>query len=160
MSSSFAVSGLASGLDTKSIIQQLMSIEQHPMTQMQGRQTALGSKMAAVKSIQDQITTLQGAMAALADRSKMNSKIASTDTLSGSPTVLNATATADAINGSFKVTVSQLATSTRIASSAPMGGVVNPNATLANAGFRYSVTPGVYQINGKTITMDGTTTLN
>jgi flagellar hook-associated protein 2 len=160
MSSTFAVSGLASGLDTKSIIDQLMSIEQQPMKLMQGKQTALGSKMAAVQSVKDVITTLQGSMAALADRSKMNSKTASTDTPSGNPTVLNATANADAINGSFKVTVNQLATSTRIASGSPMGGVVDANALLASAGFRYSVTQGSFQINSKTITMDGTTTLN
>ena len=59
-----------------------------------------------------------------------------------SPTVLTATASADAINGSFKVTVSQLATSTRVASGGPMGTSIDPNATLANAGFRYSVNAG------------------
>jgi flagellar hook-associated protein 2 len=160
MSSTFAVSGIASGLDTKSIIDQLMSIEQQPMKLIQGRQTALSSKMAAVQSIKDVITTLQGSMAALADRSRMNSKVASTDTLSTSPTVLTASATADAINGSFKVTVNQLATSTRVASTSPMGGVIDANATLANAGFRYSVNQGVFQINSQTITVDGTTTLN
>src|SRR6478672_5972822 len=107
MSSTFAVSGLASGLDTKSIIAQLMSIEQQPLNLTKGRQTAHSSKMAAIQTVKDQISALQGAVKALADRSKMNAKVATTDTPSTAPAVVGATATADAINGSFKVTVSQ-----------------------------------------------------
>lgn len=160
MSSSFAVGGLASGLDTKSIISQLMSLEQRPLDMVKAQQTAHTSKMAAVKSIRDQIAALQGAVKALADRSKMNAKIATTDTLSTSPSVLSASATADAINGSFKVTVSQLATSTRVASGGPMGTVIDANATLANAGFRYSVTSGTFRINSQSIAITGSTTLN
>jgi len=160
MSSTFAVGGLASGLDTKSIIAQLMSIEQQPLSQVKGRQTAHTSKMAAIQAIKDQISSLQTASKSLADRSKMNAKIASTDTAFGSATVLNATATADAINGSFKVTVSQLATSTRVASGSPIGTVIDANATLTNAGFRYSSTSGLFRINGQAITVDATTTLN
>ncbi|MGE3270149.1 MAG: flagellar filament capping protein FliD, partial [Chloroflexota bacterium] len=155
MSSTFAVGGLASGLDTSSIISKLMEIERSPMTQIQGRQTAHTSKMAAIQAIKDQISALQSAAKSLSDRSKMNAKVAATDMAS----VLTASASSDAINGSFKVTVSQLATSTRIYSTGPMGNVIDANATLANAGFRYSVTPGTFRINGQSITMDGTTTL-
>lgn len=160
MSSTFAVGGLASGLDTKSIIDQLMQLEQRPLKLVQGRQTAHTSKMAAVQSVKDQISSLMGMISSLADRSKMNAKVASTDTPGTSPTVLSASANADAINSSFKVTVSQLASSTRVASTAPLGNVIDANATLATAGFRYSVTQGTFRINGKAITVDGTTTLN
>ena len=62
MSSAFAVGGLASGLDTKSIIAQLMQLEQRPLDLVKGQQTAHTSKMAAVQSIKDQITALQGAV--------------------------------------------------------------------------------------------------
>src|SRR5262249_10366392 len=113
-SSLFQGSGPASGPDTKTIIAQIPQIEPHPPNIVQGQPAAHTSKMAAIQSIKDQIASLQGAVAALADRSKMNSKIVSTDTLSTSPSVLSATATADAINGTVKVTVSQLATSTRV----------------------------------------------
>lgn len=160
MSSTFAVGGLASGLDTAGIIDKLMQIESNSMTKVKGQQTAHTSKMAAMASIKDLITSLQGAAKSLTDRSKMNAKSASTDTASTSPTVLTASTTADAINGSFKVTVSQLATSTRIYSNAAMGSVIDHAATLANAGFRYSATTGTFRINGQQITVDGTTTLD
>ncbi|MCC7369088.1 MAG: flagellar filament capping protein FliD [Chloroflexi bacterium] len=160
MSSTFAVSGLASGLDTASIIEKLMQIESSSMTKVQGQQTAHTSKMSAIASIKDLITSLQGTARTLSDRSRMNAKMASTDTASDSPTVLTASTSADAINGSFKVTVSQLATSTRIYSNAAMGNVIDHAATLANAGFRYSVNTGTFRINGQQITVDNTTTLD
>jgi flagellar hook-associated protein 2 len=160
MSSTFAVSGLSSGLDTAGIIEKLMQLERISMNQVTARKTAHTSKMSAVSSIKDLISSLKSAAAGLADRSKINAKSAATDTPSTSPTVLTASTTADAINGSFRVTVSQLATSTRIYSSAPMGTVIDKNATLANAGFRYSVTTGNFRINGQSITVDNTTTLD
>jgi flagellar hook-associated protein 2 len=116
MSSTFAVGGLASGLDTKSIIEQLMSLERRPLDAIKAKQSAHTSRMTTVQSLKDQISSLLGTVRALADRSKMNAKTATTNTPSASPTVLTASATADAINGSFNVTVSQLATSTRVTS--------------------------------------------
>jgi len=160
MSSAFQVSGLVSGLDTQSIISQLMSIEQQPLNKIKVQQTTHNSQVKAIATLKAAISSLQSAAATLANRSKINAKAASTNTPSTSPTVLVPTATADAINGSFNVTVSQLATSTRITSNAPLGTVVNAGATLANAGFRYSVTTGTVSINGQTITTDNTTTLN
>jgi flagellar hook-associated protein 2 len=160
MSSAFQVSGLASGLDTQSIISQLMSVESAPLNKLKIQQTTHNSQIKAIATLKAAISSLQGAASALANRSTINAKAASTDTLSTSPTVLVPTATADAINGSFQVTVSQLATSTRITSTTPMGSVVNSSATLANAGFRYSVATGTVSINGQTITTDNTTTLD
>ena len=160
MSSSMAISGVVSGLDTKSIISQLMSLEQRPISLVKSKQTAHTSKMAAVQSIRDLISGLQSAAKSLADRTKMNAKVATTETPSSAPTILTASATADAMNGTFNVTVNQLATSTRVTRTGSMGTVINANATLSTAGFRYSVTQGTFRINNQAITIDGTTTLN
>lgn len=160
MSSTFAVSGLASGLDTAGIIEKLLAIEKAPMNKVTGRKTAHTSKMAAIASIKDLIATLQGSAKALSDRTKINAKSSNIDITGNDMLPLTATTTADAINGSFKVTINQLATSTRIYSSSAMGNVINKTATLATAGFRYSVTPGNFRINGQSLTIDGTTTLD
>ena len=72
MSSNLALSGVISGLDTKSIIAQLMSLEQRPLSLVKGRQTAHTSKMAAIQSVKDLVSSLQSAAKSLADRSKMN----------------------------------------------------------------------------------------
>ena len=62
--------------------------------------------------------------------------------------------THDFLNGTFKVTVNQLATSTRVSSGAPIASVVDANATLGNAGLRYSVSTGTFRINNRAITVD------
>jgi flagellar hook-associated protein 2 len=160
MSSTFAVGGLASGLDSASIIEKLMQIESSAMNKVAGRKTAHTSTMVAVQSIKDLISNLQSSAKSLTDRSRMNAKTAFTDTPSSSPTVLAASTTADAINGTFKVTVSQLATSTRVYSGSAIGNVIDKNALLADAGFRYSVNQGNFRINGQSIATDGTSTLS
>ena len=160
MSSGVSLSGLASGLDTKSIIEQLMSLERRPLDNIKAKQTAHNSRVSAVKSVQDLIGSLQTAAKGLSERSKMNAKSAVTDTPNTSPAVLSASASADAINGSFKVTVKQLATATRVSSGAAIGTAIDPTKTLTEAGFRYAVNYGTFRINGQAITVDETTTLN
>jgi flagellar hook-associated protein 2 len=160
MSSGLSLGGLASGLDTKAIIEQMMALERRPIDNLKAKQSAHGGRMTAIQSVKDLITALQSAARGLAERSKMNAKSAVTDTPSTSPSVLTASASADAINGSFKVTVKQLATSTRVSSGTALGKPIDANATLAKAGFRYAVNYGTFRINGEAITVDETTTLN
>ena len=160
MSSTFAVSGLASGLDTAGIIEKLLAIEKAPMNKVTGRKTAHTSKMAAIASIKDLISSLQSSAKSLSDRSKMNAKSANIDMTGNTTLPLGATTTADAINGTFKVTIDQLATSTRVYSSSAIGNVIDKNALLGSAGFRYSVNTGNFRINGVSLTIDNTTTLS
>src|SRR5581483_8432191 len=95
-----------------------------------------------------------------------NVKTASTNTPSSSPMVLTATASGDAVNGSFNVTVSQLATATRVLSSGPLGQVIDKSVALVNAGFRLEPivltngNPAGFTINGQTISVDAATTLD
>lgn len=160
MSSTFAVSGLASGLDTTGIIEKLLQLEQQPMNQVAARKTGHTSKMSAVQSIKDLISSLASSAKTLASRSSMNAKATNIDMTGLTTLPLTATATADAINGSFKVTVSQLATSTQVKSNSAIGNVINKNATLGTAGFRYSLNQGNFRINGQSMVVDGTTTLD
>ena len=165
MSSTFAVDGLASGLDTRGIISQLLALERRPIDQLKSQQTREQTRQKAMTQLKSQVSVLASAVAALADRAKINAKSAATDTPSSSPTVLAATAGADAVNGTFKVTVAQLATSTSILSlgataTGAIGRPIDATATLANAGFKYVPVNGTFSINGQTITTTGATTLN
>jgi flagellar hook-associated protein 2 len=166
MASTFNIGGLVSGLDTNSIISQLMALEQRPITLLQDKVAREENKLSVVRSIKTQVASVQSALSALLRPSSLNAKTATTDTASTAPAVLSATANSDAVNGSFKVTVSQLATATRIVSGSALGNVINRTATLGNAGFRIlpitdsSGNPATFSINGKTISVDNTTTLD
>jgi flagellar hook-associated protein 2 len=166
MTSTFNVGGLISGLDTNSMISQLIALERRPLDLLQQQAAKEQAKLDAVHAIRSQLSGLQGALNALLRPSTVNAKSATTSTASGAPTVLTATANSDALNGAFKVTVNQIATATRVTSGAALSRVVDPNATLANAGFRITPittkdgNPATFSINGKSISVDATTTLN
>lgn len=166
MTSTFSIDGVISGLKTADIIGQLMTLERRPIQLLQAQQEREQVRLKGVQSVRWQVQALQSALAKLLDRAGLNAKTVATDTPTTSPAVLTATAGADAVNGSFKVTVSQLATATRVLSSGPIGQVVNRTATLANAGFRITPvttkegSPATFKINGVTISVDDTTTLD
>lgn len=100
------VTGLASGLDTKTIIAQLMSIEQQPLIKLQ-QQTALEqTRQSDLQAIQTQLQTLSTAIASLGDPGVWGD----TQTISSSNTnVLTATRTSGAAAGAFNFNVTQLA---------------------------------------------------
>lgn len=166
MASVAQVDGIISGLKTSDIIQQLMAIERRPLTLLQQKADTTAQRLKAVQGLRGQLVALQSAVARLLQRGTVNAKLTSTDTPATSPTVVSATAGPDAINGSFKVTVQQLATATKVLSSGPIGQVIDRAAPLASAGFRLTPitsvngTPASFTINGRAITVDDATTLD
>ncbi|MFN0073316.1 MAG: flagellar filament capping protein FliD [Chloroflexota bacterium] len=167
MAGTFQIDGLISGLKTQDMIAQLVALERRPVDILRIQVDRAAVRQKSLAAIKTQISSLDGTMKRLIAKGAINAKAAATDQALGSPTVVTATASSDAINGSFKVTVSQLATATRVLSSSPMGQVINRTSTLASAGFR--ITPVVanstggaatFTINGSTMTVNGSTTLD
>ena len=66
MSQGVSFSGLGSGLDTDSIISQLISIERRPITLIQRRQATLEQQKGVLDSINSSLVSLQGAAESLA----------------------------------------------------------------------------------------------
>lgn len=161
------IDGLISGLKTNDLITQLMQVERAPLTTIKNQQNQATLRAQAVQGIQSQVTSLQTALENLVSRSQLNAKTVSTDTPSSSPVVLTASATSETVNGSFRITVSQLATATQAQSSAAIGTPIDPNVTLGTAGFRLtpvtsttSGAPATFSLNGQTVEVDDNTTLD
>lgn len=116
MSGSASISGLGSGLDTASIISQLMQLEAVPQGRMQ---TRVSSEQRAVNAMQ----TLNGRLASLAtttgDLTKPEawSKLTATSSLAGVTVTAGSAATA----GAFSVKVDQVAATHRLAHTAKVG---------------------------------------
>src|SRR6187200_3528010 len=66
MAGSLALSGLASGVDTSAIIQQLMAIESQGKTRLTNKQSQSQAREAGLKDIQAKLTALKTAADALA----------------------------------------------------------------------------------------------
>ena len=61
------ITGLASGLDTNSIVTKLMQIERQPQTRMQQRQVVYTARQQALKDINTRLANLQTSIAAMRD---------------------------------------------------------------------------------------------
>src|SRR5438067_8202729 len=162
-SGSFNFDGVVSGLNTTSIINSLMKLDQAPITQLKNQQSKLQSRDTAYQAVEANVTSFQAALQTLLIPSNVNAKaVASSDT-----SIATAKATSSAANGTYTLSVDHLATATSVSSSifnagtwvsAGIGGGLKAGTepggpiALANAGFAITPSAGTFTINGAQIT--------
>src|SRR3954452_16662567 len=111
--------GLASGLDTNSIVDQLMSIERQPQNRLKLKQGQIDARKSALSDIQSRLKTLQLAA------QDLKSPLLWIDTQSvdvNDPTKVAATRTGGAGTGGYQLTVTQLASASQHWFSYPASG--------------------------------------
>jgi flagellar hook-associated protein 2 len=160
------LSGLASGLDTKGLIDQLMAVDQSSKTKLQTRKTRIQSQSEAYRALNTKLQTLQTKAFALTQLSNI---IARSGT-SADDKKATATATADTPTGSYNIDVVSLASATKVTSGTGIGvgnGVGGMGkvlvaadgpqtlATLNAAGrFGAAISSGTFTVNGQIVTID------
>lgn len=153
MAGMFSVTGLGSGLDTASMVQQLMAIERRPLTLLQNRQSRVRSMGDALRAINGLMSTLKDKAHALQDSTNIRARAAS----SSNTTLLTASASSDAAVTSFTVTVERLATASSVTSDAATGVSETGNA-LENLTFNTALnaTTGQFTVGagGKSADID------
>ena len=137
------ITGLASGLDTESIMSQLMSIESQPRTRMARQQVAVQARQDALRQIDTKLTNLK--LAATDLRSAVLWTPVQTSS-SSSESVLTARMTGAAAPGAATVEVQNLASAEQHTIAAPTSGRV----TISSGGsYDYtSLDDLVGKING------------
>ena len=121
------VTGIGSGIDIDSIVTASVAAEKAPkQNQIDALETKTTTKLTALGSLKSAVSEFQSALALLNSPSSFLAKSAT----SSNTSALNATASQSAIAGTYKVEVSQLASSSKIASAAFSGG----STTAFNAG--------------------------
>jgi flagellar hook-associated protein 2 len=109
----FNVGGIATGLDTNSIITQLLAIDRQPETLLNQQSTIETARQNALKSIQTSMQSLQTASQAL----RAPSLWANTQTVSSSSSAISAVLTGGAAAGGFQIGVSRLASAAQVTQS-------------------------------------------
>ena len=102
-------SGLASGIDTGSLITQLVQLERIPIKRLESKQDDMGSIKSRLNELKKRLAAVQSAGEGLASRSDILGATAT----SSDEGRLAVTATGDAPKGSYTLTVSQLAAAER-----------------------------------------------
>lgn len=137
MASTISFSGLASGLDTSSWVEALVSVKQQKLTPLQ---TDLKSKQTVKNTLNDtrsKFTTLRSAIEKLTD-AKFGGAMdlfAKNSATSSDTDIFTATATAGATRQSYDITVQQLATYTKATSKNTASAVADDNTKLKNLGI-------------------------
>ncbi len=111
---SISVGGLMSGLDTNSIIDQLLELQQKPIITLQQREAAHQVELSAYGSLQGAMSSLKSAMDGFDSTSDLTSFSAS----SGDTDLFTVSAAGNAVPGSYSITVQQLAGVHKLASTA------------------------------------------
>lgn len=117
--SAFAISGLSSGIDTASLITQLMTVAAQPQTQLKNQLSVQQNVLTAYQAINTKLTALQAA----ADAVKQPSTWAATKAVSSSASVVASTTTGATSGSATTFDVIRLATA-QISTVAAAGAVV------------------------------------
>lgn len=158
MSGAFSVGGLITGLDTQSIISQLVQIERAPISRIQRRIDALNSQKTAIRDLRTQLQTLSN-RARDFELTNAFSKFKSTS--SATDVLTTELSGVSPVVGSYSVQVLQLASSTVAVGSGKLGSAINPGVALSSSGIATDIEAGDFTINGVTFTVDPSTdTLN
>jgi flagellar hook-associated protein 2 len=108
-----SVGGLVSGLDTNSIVTQLMDLEKQPITKLQTQQAAYNVQLTTYGSLKDTLSQLKTDTDNISTVANLTGFSAS----SGDSSLFTATADSSAAAGSYDITVQQLAASHKLTSS-------------------------------------------
>ena len=104
--------GIGSGLDVSAIVEKLMAVERAPLDALDKAETAVQSKISAFGTLKSSLAALQAAVKALATPAAFRSTTAQL----ANPALGTATAGDGATAGTYRLEVTQLAQSQKLAS--------------------------------------------
>ncbi|MCH8127316.1 hypothetical protein IIC38_15370, partial [candidate division KSB1 bacterium] len=117
MPGSFSIGGLASGLDTQSILSSLISLERRPIILLNGRKDDFIKRQDAWKQVNSKLQSLKSVIDDIRKKSDFNLYITETDDTATKES-LSLTATSSASAGSHSVIIMALASAQKYGSSA------------------------------------------
>ncbi len=172
---SISFSGLASGMDTSSWVEALVSVKQAEITKLETKKSTITGAQETLNNIKNYFSSFQSLLENVTDA---RFGIASIDLFSqniadsSNVSVLSAIATTSAENATYNIEVNQLATATEVNSgiSRDVTATVTTTATSTSRLFDLSDDPGnhpiqagniVFEVDGfqRNVSIDDTTTI-
>jgi flagellar hook-associated protein 2 len=149
-----ALSGLASGFDWKSLVDQLVEVSRAPQNRMRVEQQTNTKKSSALDDIRGKLATLQSSLSTLSSPDSFLKKGA---TIADTNSNWTATATKDTPAGDYNVEMMSLATTTVLRGRPDIGEAVRDYDLISQSWLGSTITAGTFTINGKQITIDPAT---
>jgi flagellar hook-associated protein 2 len=156
-----SLSGLASGFDWKTFIDQVMAVQQAPITKLNNEKTGNINSNAALVDLGTKLDTLKASVTSLGAADLFTSRKAASTTSGSSWTTAAAAGTP---SGVYQIAVSQLASTARRNGAADLGAGLSTTdsvagLTIATLPTATAVTAGTFTVNGKQVNVATTDTL-
>lgn len=154
LSMPLSVPGLTSGMDWQSIIKKLMSISEKPLDRLEAQKTSLENEQNALENtFKPMLDNFRQSLLTLELQSTFLAKSSSVSDTS----ILDATATSSALDGTYQVKVDNMATFTTLNPSKNVGNAIDPTKLLSDLQLRTPISSGYFTINGVQINVDPST---
>jgi flagellar hook-associated protein 2 len=158
----FSLSGLVSGFDWKTFINQIMAVQNAPIDKLNAEKVTNINKNASLNDLATNVTALQTAVTALNSPTLFTSRQATSGT-SGSTWGL--AAAPGTPSGSYSIAVSQLATVAHRDGTSSVGQPMNSTddvsgLTIATLPTTVAITAGTFSVNGQKVTVNTTDSLD
>lgn len=157
------LAGLASGLDWRSLVDQLMKAERAPQDRLRSEKAFGAQKSSALENLSTQLTALRDSIKSLAgdsgnvfaNRSAKLANATSTWSVAASP---------EAETGSYQIQVTQLATKAQRVGAMNVGSALSPTSdvsglTVGTLPIGTAIKAGDFTVNGEKITVAATDSL-
>lgn len=156
----FGLSGLASGFDWRSLIDQMSEIERVPQRRLLAEQNTLEERTTAYGAISTQLSVLKNKLDALKAPGLFSGRTATV----ADTTVATASSTSGAVQGTYSFSFTQLASAAKMQGATGAGKALSATSdvsgvTIGSAGFPAAVTAGTFRVNGAEVTVATTDTL-
>jgi flagellar hook-associated protein 2 len=140
-----ALSGLASGFDWKSIVDQLIEVSRAPQNRMRTEKSQLSAKNTALNDIKGLVSSFKSSLTSLNSAEGFQKKSAA---FANSTTTWSATADTDAPSGTYEFNFVSKATASKLTGAAGIATQLNPATTLANLPVGRTITGGTFTVDG------------
>ncbi|MEP6572286.1 MAG: flagellar filament capping protein FliD [Gemmatimonadota bacterium] len=136
-----SITGIISGIDYRSLVDQIIAAESIPAVKKRSQETADNAQLTAISTYRGLLTSLQTASTGLRDGSVFDAMSSTTTVMSGTQALLGASVTPAAVSATYQVAVTRLAQAQKVGS-IPQVSTSNPLGLA-----------GEFTVNGQKITV-------
>jgi flagellar hook-associated protein 2 len=152
-----ALSGLASGFDWKSIVDQLIEVSRAPQNRMRTEKSTNASKTSAINEIKGLLASLKTSTGSLATGDALLKKSA---TFKSSTTSWTAAATKDTPTGEYVFKMKSPATASKLQGGSGIAKQLDPTLPISGQFLGRTLVGGTLTVNGTQITISTADSLN
>lgn len=152
-----ALSGLASGFDWKSIVDQLIEVSRAPQNRMRTEKSQLSAKNTALNDIKGLVSSFKSSLTTLNSAEGFQKKSA---TFASSTTTWSATADTDAPSGTYEFDFVSKATASKLTGAGSIATQLTSGTTLSNLPVGRTITAGTFTVDGAQVTIATSDTLD